>query len=115
MTGPVIRLQNLSPEDFLVLLGNIRSVFALGDPEQYLVPDPALAAFMEHCNKRIGEAYFRTPRNTIKAFVQFLAVLEQNPNAEWTQLLGAIALEEDRGGAEEEITGDDDGLADFTL
>ena len=115
MTGPVIRLQNLSPEDFLVLLGNIRSVFALGDASQYLVPDAALAAFMEHCNKRIGEVYFRTPRNTIKAFVQFLAVLEQNPGAEWTQLLGAIALEQDDGAAEEAIAAEDDGLADFTL
>lgn len=47
--------------------------------------------------------------------MQFLAVLEQNPNAEWQELLGAIALEEDRGGAEEAITGEDDGLADFTL
>ena len=115
MTGPVIRLQNLSPEDFLVLLGNIRSVFALGDVSQYLVPDAALVAFMEHCSKRIGEAYFRTPRNTIKAFVQFLAVLEQNPGAEWTQLLGAIALDQDDGAAEEAIAAEDYGLADFTL
>jgi hypothetical protein len=93
MTGPVLRLQSLSPEDLLVLLSNIRSVFALGDASNVLVPDAALTGFMEHCNRRIGEAYFRTPRNTIKAFVQFLSVLEQNPGTDWRELLGGVAPE----------------------
>lgn len=95
MSGPVLRLQSLSPEDLLVLLSNIRSVFALGDASASLVPDEALTAFMEHCDRRIGEAYFRTPRNTIKAFVQFLSVLEQNPGTDWRELLGGVAPEQE--------------------
>ena len=94
-SGPVLRLHNLSPEDLLILIANIRSVFALGNPTKYLVPDEALPAFMEHCSRRIGDAYFRTPRNTIKAFVQFLAVLEQNPGAHWRELLGDIEVSAD--------------------
>lgn len=90
LSGPVIRLQSLTPEDLLVLLSNLRSIFALGDPARHLVPDEALPRFMDHCNQRIGEAYFRTPRNTIKAFVQLLAVLEQNPLASWQELLGSV-------------------------
>ena len=39
MSGPVIRLQSLSPEDMLILLSNIRHVMACGDPSKYLVPD----------------------------------------------------------------------------
>lgn len=101
LSGPVIRLQNLTPEDMLILLANIRTVFAGGDAAKYLVPDEALAAFMHHCNQRVGEAYFRTPRTTIRAFVQLLAVLEQNPGAEWRGLLGEIEI-----GSEE--TGDID-------
>jgi len=31
LSGPIVRLQNLSPEDLLVLLFNIRAVFAGGD------------------------------------------------------------------------------------
>lgn len=108
LSGPVIRLQNLSPEDLLILLGNIRSIFAMGDPAQHLVPDEALQAFMNHCNKRIGEAYFRTPRNTIKAFVQFLAVIEQNPQVDWRSLLGEVDLEPDLAPDEEAEPGDDD-------
>ncbi|UAJ12657.1 ATP-binding protein [Polymorphobacter megasporae] len=112
MSGPVLRLQSLSPEDLLILLSNIRAVFALEDPEAYLVPDQALTAFMEHCNRRIGEAYFRTPRNTIKAFVQFLSVLEQNPGTDWRALIGGVApeAEEDEGGEEA-----DDELVDLRI
>ena len=46
MSGPVIRLQCLSPEDLLILLSNIRHVVSGGDVSKYLVPDDALLAFM---------------------------------------------------------------------
>ncbi len=95
LSGPVLRLQGLSPEELLVLLQNLRTVFAGGDPAQHLVPDEALHAFMDHCNRRIGEAYFRTPRNTIKAFCQLLSVLEQNPGTDWRTLLGAVEVAPD--------------------
>jgi hypothetical protein len=39
LSGPVIRLSNLSPEDLYVLLHNIRLVFARGDTSQYLLAD----------------------------------------------------------------------------
>lgn len=111
MSGPVLRLQSLSPEDLLILLSNIRAVFALGDASAGLVPDEALTTFMEHCDRRIGEAYFRTPRNTIKAFVQFLSVLEQNPGTDWRELLGGVAPEpEDADDAEA-----DDELVDLRI
>lgn len=115
MSGPVIRLQSLSPEELLILLSNIRSVFALGDPARHLVPDEALAAFMAHCNQRIGEAYFRTPRNTIKAFVQLLSILEQNPSAQWSEIIGSVSVDEDEPENEQGGDADDDELASLTL
>lgn len=115
MSGPVIRLQSLSPEELLILLANIRSVFALGDPARHLVPDEALAAFMAHCNQRIGEAYFRTPRNTIKAFVQLLSILEQNPSAQWSEIIGSVSVDEDEPEIEQGGDADDDELASLTL
>jgi P-loop Domain of unknown function (DUF2791) len=111
LSGPVIRLQALTPEELLILLSNIRSVFALGDPEKHLVPDEAIHAFMTHCNENVGEAYFRTPRNTIKAFVQLLAVLEQNPGTSWRDLIAKAEIGEDSdaaGGDAEDGDGDDD-------
>jgi len=95
LTGPVLRLTSLSPEEFYVLLQKLRDVYAFGDPSKYLLPDESLQAFMEHCQKRIGEAYFRTPRTTIKAFINLLAVLEQNPDASWKELLGQLDVQKD--------------------
>jgi len=91
-TGPVIRLAGLTPEDMYVLLTKLRHVQASGDPSAYLLPDEGLRAYMVHCSQRIGDAYFRTPRNTIKGFLDLLAVLEQNPTLQWSDLIGTVQL-----------------------
>jgi len=96
LTGPVIRLTSLSPEELYVLLQNLRHVHAGGEGENYLVPDEALKAFMEHCADQIGEQYFKTPRQTVKKFVQFLSILDQNPELEWRDVIGDVEVEEER-------------------
>jgi hypothetical protein len=93
LSGPVIRLSNLSPEDLYVLLHNIRLVFAGGDPSRYLLGDDGLVAFLNHCARTLGADYFRTPRDAVKAFVGFLSVLEQNPGTDALALLGTIHVE----------------------
>ncbi|WP_168040387.1 ATP-binding protein [Neolewinella antarctica] len=90
LSGPVIRLQNLSPEDVFILLGNIRRVFSESD--ELIVPDAALKSFMFHCQKTIGDAYFRTPRSTVRAFSDLLAVLKQNPDAVWSDLIENVGI-----------------------
>jgi hypothetical protein len=92
LSGPVVRLQSLTGEDLYVLLHRLRHVQALGDPSNYLITDDGLQAFLAHCRSRIGDAYFRTPRNTIKAFLDLLAVLEQNPGADWRGLVGGVSV-----------------------
>jgi hypothetical protein len=118
-SGPVIRLSRLTPEDFFVLLDKIRHVYAYGNTAAYLLPDEALHAFMTHCHKRIGEAYFQTPRNTITAFINLLAVLEQNSEADWRVLLGSVNVTADKGESltslEEPPTEEEDELASFQL
>ena len=90
--SPVLRLGNLSPEDLFVLLSKIRNVFASGDSTAHLLPDAGIQAFMAHCSQRIGDAYFRTPRNTIKAFIDLLSVLDQNKQVSWKDLVAQIDL-----------------------
>ncbi|HJX28999.1 MAG TPA: ATP-binding protein [Thermoanaerobaculia bacterium] len=124
-SGPVLHLANLSPEELYILLRNLRHVYASGEAAQHLLPDDALTTFMEHCSKRLGEAYFRTPRSIIRAFLELLAVLEQNPQASWRELLGAIHLAPDtnpdldppgsESGGAATAAGDDDELASFRL
>jgi len=94
-SGPVLRLANLSPEDLYVLLTNLRHVFAGGDPKNYPLPDQALVAFMERASSRVGDAYFRTPRNTIKEFINLMSILEQNPLVDWTELMPRVHIAKD--------------------
>ena len=113
-SGPVIRLANLTPEDLFVLLNKIRHVMQGDDAT---LPDEAITAFMTHCSQRIGDAYFRTPRNTVTAFVSMLSVLEQNPHVSWRELIGTVDVAEDRGDDLSDIPDDrvDDELASFKL
>lgn len=106
LSGPVIRLASLTPEDLFVLLQNVRSIM---QDEGAALPDSALEAFMAHCSDRIGEAYFRTPRNTVTAFVNLIAVIQQNPGTAWSDLIEAIEVKDDGG---EDMTEIDEGVGD---
>jgi hypothetical protein len=113
-SGPVLRLTSLTQEDFYVLLQRLRHVFACGDTAKYLLPDEGITAYMAHTAKRLGEAYFRTPRTTITAFLGLLAVLEQHPGTDWRALVGALQVEVDTGAANEQAVEADE-LVSFKL
>jgi hypothetical protein len=114
-SGPVVRLASLSPEDFYVMLTKLRDLYAFGVPEKFLIPDDAIAPFMAHCSRRLGDGYFRTPRTTITAFINLLAVLEQNPGQDWRVLIDAIELAPDNGGLADAHLDPDDELASFKM
>ena len=104
----VLRLSNLTQEEMLILLKNLRHVFAGGDINNYLVPDEALIAFLMHCSKKIGDSYFRTPRNTIKGFLDLLSTIEQYPSFKWNDIIEQIEVVEDIEASEIEIQLDAD-------
>ena len=114
-SSPTLHLNNLTPEELYLLLKNIRHVFASGDETEYLVPDKALEAFLLHCSQKIGEAYFRTPRNTIRAFADMLSVIEQNKDIVWNSMIDSVEIQEEKVSDMPEIEDSTDDLADFTL
>ncbi|MCG2838176.1 ATP-binding protein [Photobacterium sp. WH77] len=115
-SSPALHLASLTPEELYILLKNLRHVYAEGDESKYLVPDESLMAFLKHCSQTIGEAYFRTPRNTIKAFLDMLAVIDQNPTISWNKLVSSVGIEEDKpSDVKLELDESDDGFADFKL
>lgn len=121
-SSPAMHLASLTPEELFILLKNLRHVFSGGDTTKYLVPDDALKSFLHHCSQTIGDAYFRTPRNTIKAFLDMLAVLEQNPHMQWSDLISEVFIEEEKPSDIDEIVvnrdeggTDSDGLTTFKL
>lgn len=91
----VLRLSSLTKEELYLLLVNLRHVFAGGNEEKYLVPDEALIAFLHHCADKIGESYFRTPRTTIRSFLDLLSVLEQYPNYKWNDIIASVDVQQD--------------------
>ncbi len=110
--GPVIRLNNLSRNQFAQLLGKLSQVYQGAQPTRLLLPDAGIPAFIAHSEQRLGEATFRTPRTTIKAFVGLLAVLEQNEGADWRVLLEQTEVELEQVVADGDV-GDE--LASLTL
>lgn len=91
----VLRLENLSKEELFVLLKKLRHVFAKGIDDDYLISDDGIISYMNHCANRIGNSYFRTPRNTIKGFLDLLSILEQHPEVEWSDVIKKIEIKTD--------------------
>lgn len=114
-SSPTLHLANLTPEEVYILLQNIRRVFASGDETRNLVPDEALEAFLNHCNNTIGDAYFRTPRNTIREFAGMLSVLDQNRNLKWEDLIDSVSIPDDNPSDMPDMEDSTDNLANFTL
>lgn len=118
---PTISLQNLSPEELFLLLGNIRNVFSGRDQGRQLIDDQGMTAFMQHCNQIIGAAYFRTPRETVRGFVNLLSMLEQYPDKTWRDFIDNLTISKDEEPNYQDIddigfaSRSDDPLKDFTL
>ena len=91
----VLRLTSLTKEELYLLLSNLRHVFASGKEENYLIPDEGLVAFLSHCANKIGESYFKTPRTTIKSFLDLLSVLEQYPDYKWNDIIASVDVSKD--------------------
>ena len=113
--GPVIPLAMLTQDDFYVLLKRLRDVYVNGDESRYRVSDQGIEQFMSHCAGRIGERYFKTPRNTIRQFIDVLSVMEQNAGASWESLIGKLDIVEDKGADNDKVVGDDDDMVTFKL
>lgn len=123
-SGPVVRLQNLAPEELLVLLRNVRNVHAYGDPTKYIVPDEALVAVLKKASETLGAQYYKTPRDIVRSFVGLLNVLEQNPNRKWQEFLNQdlvkppekpLSVEEEISREAPPVAGGKEELATFKL
>ncbi len=114
LSGPVIRLESLTPEDCFVLLHNIRNVFASGDHEKHLISDEGIAEYLQSCNERMGAAYYQTPRDTVKDFTGLLRVLTQNPEISWSDILNR-PNRSSHSEAKQNSTDSPDQLSEFRL
>lgn len=119
LSGPVLRLKTLTPEDLYVLLHRIRDVFAKGDPSKYLLPDEGLRAYVDYSRRTLGDDYFRTPRETVTRFVGLMNILEADSSHDWRGALGHVGDVEVQASQSAEASSDvvpeEDDLATFKL
>ena len=94
LTGPVIRLDNLSQEELYVLFHNIRNVFAEYDESKYLVAENGIQIFMQWILSRLGAKAYLSPRESIKNFVGLLSQLQNYPDTSIEDFLGKIKIED---------------------
>jgi len=83
LSGPVIRLQTLTPEELLVLLQKVTLVHANGQTGSMLLTIKDLAIVLEQANSKLGADFFKTPRDIVRSVVQLLNIIEQNPGHDW--------------------------------
>lgn len=115
-SSPVINLQSLRPEDCYVLLGKLRHIHAGGDSTKYLIPDDGIASYLRDCNERMGAAYFQTPRDTVKDFVNLLNILDQDRSLTWQSLMSSKSFVGPPSPTEDRVDEADEGdLTEFKL
>lgn len=83
LSGPVIRLQSLTPEELLVLLQKVTLIHAGGVATETKLSLDDLVSLLQHANKQLGADFFRTPRDVVRSVVQLLNVIEHNPGYDW--------------------------------
>lgn len=92
MMAPVIQLQQLTPEELLVLVEKLADIHAgLFNYTRTLTEDD-LAQFLEIELSRVGADTHVTPREVIRDFIELLDIVYQNPSTNITELLQSGAL-----------------------
>ncbi len=117
MLAPVIRLEALTAEEMLVLVGKLSDIHADLYGYENTITDEALAAFIKIEFGRIGADSKITPREVIRDFIELLDILFQHPDQDIETILGSenfsFAKSEEPGS--DAATRPDDNFAEFTI
>ncbi len=88
----VLRLRNLTAADSRVLLQKLRAIYFPGEVAAGRVPEAVVDAFLTHAQTFVGNETHLKPRETIKSFVHFLDMLDQNAKVDWRQKLQGVQV-----------------------
>lgn len=108
-TGPILRLDVLSPEEVFVLLQRLAEVHALHHVYDIGLTTHDLQNFMQAAASHLGAEQLLTPREVIRDFLAVLNIMLQNPGISMSDLLKSVDFKPDKNADE------DDRLAEFVL
>jgi len=119
LSAPVLKLAPLRPEDLYVLLHNIRDVHAFGDASKHALSDAGLEAFVKWSARNLGDASYRTPRETVVKFVGLLSLIDADPALDWPSAftqVGEVAVPKSPSAeADDAVVPEGDDLSTFKL
>lgn len=79
LSGPMLRLELLSPEEVFVLLQRVREIHGLHYNYVPAVQDKQIEYFLNEVRKRLGADQLITPREIVRDFIAILNIMQQNP------------------------------------
>lgn len=88
----VLRLRNLSAADARILLQKLRTIYFPTEVGAARVPEEVVDAFLAHAQRFVGNETHLKPRETIKSFVHFMDMLDQNAKVDWRQKLKSVQV-----------------------
>lgn len=103
LSGPMMRLDVLSPEEIFVLLQRMREVHGLHFNYTAAISDQQIHHFMTETVNRLGADQFLTPREVVRDFIAILNLLQQNPEQTFDTLIGSIAFVPSKASADPEL------------
>lgn len=114
LLAPVIRLEPLSAEEMLVLVGKLAELHERLYDYTCTLTDEDLAVFIKIEYGRIGADSAITPREVIRDFIELLDILYQHPDMNMEQLMNSDEFSYAKGSLEdsEEVP---EAFAEFTL
>ncbi len=86
ISGPIIELGNLKPEELLLVFKNIRNVYSDYNKNNFLIDDEGINLFLDKQYRILAADKFQTPRVAIQDFVGLMNVLQDNPKLSWREL-----------------------------
>ncbi len=113
-TGPIVRLQALSPEEILVLLTRLRDLHATHYGYQANLTPDDLRDYMQEVANRLGSEELLTPREVTRDFINLLNILHQNVGVTIGQLIHSADFKPTPAGQDPESV-EGGKYAEFTL
>ncbi len=118
LSGPLLRLEPLTPEEIFVLLQRIRGIHALHYSYTSAVTDKQIEFFLNEVRKRLGAEQRLTPREIVRDFIAVLNVLYQNSDLSFDGVVAdkdftpsRVERDPEAVTAETEIVDEDDSAA----
>jgi len=116
-TSPIMKLNQLSPEEIYLLLERLCELHSVHHSYDCPLGTEELVAFLHTMHSRLGADQLLTPREITREFISLLNILQQNPDARFENLISAqgFSVKSADKDPEQINEGDEDLFSEFEI